>query len=67
MSRIDWGGLMRAGLGGLRLTPGAFWALTPAELRLMLGRDAGPAPLSRAALDELARAFPDQSEDTDDG
>ncbi len=56
---IDWPGLMRAGLAGLGLTPEAFWRLTPAELRIMLGVDAGTAPLTRARLEELARAFPD--------
>lgn len=59
MSALDWPGLMRAGLTGLRLTPRDFWALTPAELMLMLGCDGGELPLGRARLDELARAFPD--------
>ena len=39
---FDWPGLMRAGLIGLRLKPAEFWALTPAELRLMLGEGALP-------------------------
>ena len=39
---MDWPGLLRVGigparLGGLGLTPAEFWALTPAELALMLG------------------------------
>ena len=33
MTGLDWPGLMRAGLGQLRLTPDAFWRLTPIELR----------------------------------
>lgn len=57
---LDWRGLMRAGLLGLGLTPEAFWRLTPAELTLMLGIETGAAPLSRARLDELVRAFPDR-------
>lgn len=57
MSGIDWAGLMRVGLTGLRLPPEAFWRLTPVELRMLLGVDA-VAPLTRARLDELARAFP---------
>lgn len=61
MSRIDWPGLMRAGLGGLRLTPDAFWRLTPAELALMLGHGARPGAMTRARLDELARAYPDDT------
>jgi uncharacterized phage protein (TIGR02216 family) len=56
---IDWPGLMRAGIGGLRLRPAEFWALTPAELRMMLGIGAAVPPLSRARLEELAAAFPD--------
>nr|WP_213394634.1 rcc01693 family protein [Yoonia sp.] len=59
MTPLDWAGLMRAGLCTLRLPPAAFWALTPAELQLMLGAQAGPAPMTRAGLDALARAFPD--------
>lgn len=61
MTRFDWPGLMRAGLLGLRLRPDAFWALTPAELLLMLGQGSGTAPLTRARLEELARAFPDKN------
>ncbi|WP_343079346.1 rcc01693 family protein [Ostreiculturibacter nitratireducens] len=57
---LDWPGLMRAGLVRLGLTPGEFWRLTPVELELMLGTEAGIAPLTRARLEELARAFPDK-------
>lgn len=61
MSALDWPGLMRAGLHGLGLAPDVFWRLTPVELMVMLGRDGGgDAPLTRARLDELARAYPDQ-------
>ena len=41
MSLIDWPGLIRAGLVDLRLSPEAFWRLTPVELRIMLGVDHG--------------------------
>lgn len=61
MSRIDWPGLMRTGLGELRLPPEAFWRLTPIELRIMLGAEALLPPLTRARLEELAAAFPDLS------
>lgn len=64
---IDWAGLMRAGLGTLGLTPDVFWRLTPVELRIMLGVDAAASPLTRARLDELARAFPDKSRETGNG
>ncbi len=61
--RIDWPVLMRAGLRGLGLNPSEFWALTPAELRLLL--DAGPGaagvPMKRARLDELMAVFPDRA------
>lgn len=62
MSGLDWAGMMRAGLGGLHLTPGEFWGLTPHELRLMLGLEPGAAPMARARLAELERAFPDRRE-----
>ncbi len=60
---FDWPGLMRAGMVGLRLTPAQFWALTPAELLLMLGLDAARPPMARARLEELARAYPDKGND----
>ncbi|SFR04741.1 rcc01693 family protein [Poseidonocella sedimentorum] len=59
MKTFDWPGLMRAGLRGLGLRPAEFWALTPAELLIMLGQGSGSAPLSRARLDALAAAYPD--------
>jgi len=66
--RLDWPGLMRAGLHGLGLRPHEFWALTPVELRLMLGRDGtGTAPLARDRLEEMLMAFPDQQEGPSDG
>ncbi|SLN54474.1 rcc01693 family protein [Roseisalinus antarcticus] len=58
--RFDWPALMRAGIRGLGLRPAEFWALTPAELLLMLGADqTGAAPMARARLEELAAAYPD--------
>ncbi len=59
MAGFDWPVLMRAGLRGLCLSPEAFWDLTPAELRLMLGEEAGATPMGRARLDELMASFPD--------
>lgn len=67
---FDWPALMRAGIRGLGLRPQEFWALTPAELLLMLGAGSGTAPMGRSRLDELARAYPDAApvnEDHDDG
>lgn len=63
MTVIDWQGLMRAGLHGLVLRPTEFWALTPAELRMMLGAEQVVPPLTRARLEELAAAFPDRRDD----
>ena len=52
---------MRVGLGLLRLSPDAFWAMTPRELdhaaRAVL--PAGPRPPARTALEALMRRFPD--------
>lgn len=42
--RIDWPGLIRAGLGQLGLAPEVFWRLTPVELRIMLGAEAAAPP-----------------------
>lgn len=59
---------MRLGLRGLGLSPSEFWALTPAELMVMLGQDGGGTPpLNRARLMELAAAFPDVGKGTNDG
>lgn len=65
MSRIDWPGLMRAGLHGLRLQPAQFWALTPAELAVMLGVAGGGRGLDRAGLEALMTQYPDAGEDKD--
>ena len=59
MSGFDWPGLMQAGLHSLGLKPAEFWALTPAELRVMLGQTKGGAPLVRGQLDALMQAYPD--------
>lgn len=67
MTRFDWPGLMRTGLRGLRLSPAEFWALTPAELLLMLGHGGGDAPLDRARLMALEQSFPDFERGRDDG
>lgn len=57
---MDWPALMHAGLRGLGLSPEVFWALTPAELMFLLG-GGGAGPMNRARLDELARAYPDET------
>ena len=65
--RFDWPALMRAGLQGLGLQPAEFWALTPVELRLMLGERQGVQPMARAGLEALLRAFPDRQGEMSDG
>lgn len=62
MTRFDWPGLLRAG-AALGLAPHEVWRMTPAELGFLLGKDSGQAPLSRARLEELAAAFPDNRKD----
>ena len=60
MSEMDWGGLMRAGLHGLRLRPEEFWRLTPAELAVMLGVSGTGGPMRRGTFETLMAAFPDR-------
>lgn len=56
--QFDWASLLRAGIGGLRLTPDQFWDLTPAELKMMLGV-VDSAAMQRDGLEALMQAFPD--------
>lgn len=64
--RFDWPALMQAGIKGLGLRPQEFWALTPAELELMLGPNTGIAPLQRGGLEALMADFPDAPDTTKD-
>ncbi|KNX43165.1 hypothetical protein ROTO_02940 [Roseovarius tolerans] len=65
--RFDWPALMRAGMQGLGLKPAEFWALTPVELRLMLGEREGVRPMARDGLEALLSAFPDEQGEMSDG
>lgn len=65
--RFDWAALMRLGFRGLGLRPDQFWALTPIELMVLLGRDGGEGPLGRSRLEELALAFPDEDPGLNEG
>lgn len=58
---------MRVGFQGLGLRPGEFWALTPAELCLMLGQSAGEKPMLSDGLAALMAAYPDEKEGEADG
>lgn len=62
MQRLDWAGLMQAGIAERGLLPSQFWALTPAELMLLLGRTPAAAPMLSSRLEELAAAWPDEKE-----
>ena len=66
-ARFNWPALMQAGMRGLGLKPHEFWALTPAELELMLGPQAGIAPLRRGGLEALMADFPDAPNEKKDG
>jgi uncharacterized phage protein (TIGR02216 family) len=66
-ARFDWPALLRAGVQGLGLRPAEFWALTPVELRLMLGEGRGARPMARAGLEALLAAFPDRTGEWGDG
>jgi uncharacterized phage protein (TIGR02216 family) len=52
---------MAIGLGLLRLSPKAFWAMTPLEFERAASvlRQGACGPPARADLAELMRAFPD--------
>ena len=55
---------MALGLGGLRLSPAAFWAMTPLELEAAAAFRFGQAgaatvPLAREDLQSLLQRFPD--------
>jgi uncharacterized phage protein (TIGR02216 family) len=53
---------MQFGLGVLRLSPRAFWAMTPRELAAAMEALVGrrPQPLARESLAALMNAFPDR-------
>lgn len=65
MSKINWPDIIRAGLVQLRLRPSEFWALTPAELMMMLGHGGANAPMARARLADLLRIYPDTAPGAD--
>jgi uncharacterized phage protein (TIGR02216 family) len=55
---------MALGLGGLQLSPAAFWAMTPRELEAAAAFRFGQAgaatvPLAREDLQSLLQRFPD--------
>ena len=61
-ARVDWPGLMRLGLGEMRLAPEVFWTMTPRELEAAAApwRRRIARPMGRDALDDLRARFPDR-------
>ena len=61
MKPFPWKDAMRFGLGVLRLSPDAFWKMTPRELAAAWGAIMGErtGPLDRRGLDALMEEFPD--------
>ena len=57
---FPWDEAIGFGLGVLRLSPPAFWAMTPRELALAIRAVTGAAtPMRRSELDDLMTRFPD--------
>lgn len=56
-----WREAIGFGLGILRLSPDAFWRMTPRELAFAIEavRGRGSAPIERSAFDALMQRFPD--------
>lgn len=60
MKPFPWDEAIGFGLGVLRLSPAAFWAMTPRELALAMAAVTGAAtPLHRADLQDLMTRYPD--------
>jgi uncharacterized phage protein (TIGR02216 family) len=59
---FPWDEAMQFGFGVLRLSPEAFWRMTPRELAqaVIAVRGQGVTPLDRGGFDELMQRFPDQ-------
>lgn len=62
MNPFPWDAAIGFGLGVLKLSPSAFWAMTPRELALAIRAVRGDvaSPMARTELDALLRAHPDQ-------
>ena len=66
MTPFPWKDAMRFGFGVLRLSPSAFWAMTPRELGAAYEAVRGTVqPFTRTRLDDLMRQHPDM--ETDNG
>lgn len=61
--RVDWAGLMRLGIGRLRLAPETFWSMSPREFAAALEGAGVAAPVGQAHLGKLMARFPDAKKD----
>ncbi len=60
MKPFPWDEAIGFGLGVLRLSPAAFWTMTPRELALAIAAVTGAnAPLQRSDLADLMTRYPD--------
>jgi uncharacterized phage protein (TIGR02216 family) len=61
MTPFPWADAIGFGFGILRLSPEAFWTMTPRELAYAVRavRGGSASPLARNTLDEMMRRFPD--------
>ena len=59
---FPWEQAIGVGLGILRLSPDAFWRMTPRELAHAIEAVAGarPKPIDRERFADLMKRFPDQ-------
>lgn len=61
MTPFPWDAAMRFGFGVLRLSPQSFWSMTPRELAHAIRgiKPGASVSISRGAMDELMKTFPD--------
>jgi uncharacterized phage protein (TIGR02216 family) len=60
MTPFPWKDAIGFGLGVLRLSPDAFWRMTPRELAYAIETTTGRGrPLARATLRDLMKRYPD--------
>ena len=64
MKPFPWSEAIGFGIGVLRLSPQAFWTMTPRELAHALSAVRGHAPsaIDRDRFDRLMKQFPDAQE-----
>ena len=65
MNPFPWADAIGFGLGLLRLSPDAFWRMTPRELAhaIRAVRGGTVSPLQRQDFENLMRQFPDRQAD----